>query len=651
MDSLEATLGPIRFWRAPPPPSRPAPRPHIVSTAVFRFASAYRAPTKYAQGLARLAIAVRTHLPRFTLRVYADRSVDPRAIRGSGAPDAAREAHMWEECFASLAHSGVAEVVWFHAEAFRAPGGALGHQDLFGTMLRFVPLFDTTGLLPPWCGSPPDGSVVFVSDVDFKDLTNEHFMIHFVAWFGRVTDEGASSGAAPLRAEDAVPELTAMSFTGSAAQRHMPTGSLPPFVANCLSTRVRFPASWFTAFIDDALRGEAGTLLARYRGALHDPRNRNFTYSKRRVGEQQHFPFGVDEFMLTTALKPRAAARSDRPPAHWLFLILPNVDMVVLKALTLAEAAVEAAAGGALTDAPAIQRLVGAAAAAAGEVTGGDALALERLRRAAKDWPAAAAARAHLWGSYRGGRLLAASPGATAPAAADLRALVAATVEALASGAVPHKGEDLDQAMQNMDILGRIAPGVVGALSFTIGCGRIVAVEGVSERGADLLQSLRAVEGCTVPFPPHGISAAEGGVFFATPAVVDAMTRTGGAAAGPPGTAAPPPAAAAAVQLSVAAAAAAAVSGSKRSRTEETQAAGAGDGGGAPTPAPAAAAWELRVSRSTGAKYWFSAASGQSLWHDAALPSGWAFERSAADGPKTYVSLVTGQRQGEPPPG
>ena len=35
--------------------------------------------------------------------------------------------------------------------------------------------------------------------------------------------------------------------------------------------------------------------------------------------------------------------------------------------------------------------------------------------------------------------------------------------------------------------------------------------------------------------------------------------------------------------------------------------------------------WALQTSRSTGARYYFDASSGASLWHDPALPAGWAW--------------------------
>jgi Acetyltransferase (GNAT) family/Ankyrin repeats (3 copies)/WW domain len=56
-------------------------------------------------------------------------------------------------------------------------------------------------------------------------------------------------------------------------------------------------------------------------------------------------------------------------------------------------------------------------------------------------------------------------------------------------------------------------------------------------------------------------------------------------------------------------------------------------------PAP----WTLATSRSTGATYFFNTATRQSLWHDPALPAGWAWGKAAENAPKYFVNLFNGQ--------
>lgn len=53
--------------------------------------------------------------------------------------------------------------------------------------------------------------------------------------------------------------------------------------------------------------------------------------------------------------------------------------------------------------------------------------------------------------------------------------------------------------------------------------------------------------------------------------------------------------------------------------------------------------WVRQTSRSTGAAYYFNAATNESLWHDDALPLGWAFGREPS-GARFFVDLATGRR-------
>ena len=69
----------------------------------------------------------------------------------------------------------------------------------------------------------------------------------------------------------------------------------------------------------------------------------------------------------------------------------------------------------------------------------------------------------------------------------------------------------------------------------------------------------------------------------------------------------------------------------------------------APPPQLLYGRWALQTSRSTGARYFFDAASGASLWHDPALPAGWGWRRAAADAPREFVNLRDGRAQLEQP--
>ena len=187
----------------------------------------------------------------------------------------------------------------------------------------------------------------------------------------------------------------------------------------------------------------------------------------------------------------------------------------------------------------------------------------------------------------------------------------------------------------------------MAARCFLVGLGRVephsAAAEGKAacSHPAGVIAALRGAVRCGVARPD--------------PATYDASIAAAGGAGAYQAAMRLPPASTPAVCAAAASASSsmAASAGSKRPRPDEGHATGvarSSGGSGSLSGAPvASSAWELRMSRSTGAQYWYSAATAQSLWHDAALPAGWAFERSAADSPKTYVSLLTGHRQSEPP--
>ena len=326
-----ATFGDVTLWRnTTTRTSMPRVAPcGLVSTVLFRFAGAYRDMSKYARGLSLLSTAVNTLLPGFVLRVYCDTSVDPRTLRNAGLRS---DAEAVEAALGTVAASG-GEVVWFRCAS--AADGLGGHRDLFGTLLRFLPLFDCGDILPPWAGGPQDGSIVLVTDADYSDFSVERAMLLLGSWLVRTTESSKLNGTE-------APELVALSTGASAALRHTPSACMPPLIANCVSTRIRFPLNWFSDFLRDASSVGPGSLAGRHAADIHDVRARNFTYEKRRISSQtSRFPFGVDEFFLSAVLKPRAIARSH---AHtWFFLVVPSLDIIVRKALSLLTSGIERA--------------------------------------------------------------------------------------------------------------------------------------------------------------------------------------------------------------------------------------------------------------------------------------------------------------------
>jgi hypothetical protein len=180
------------------------------------------------------------------------------------------------------------------------------------------------------------------------------------------------------------------------------------------------------------------------------------------------------------------------------------------------------------------------------------------------------------------------------------------------------------QILQTAEHFSRGAPELVAARSFLIGAGFCDA-QGDGGHALELMAALRRVVRCGIPRPDAGAAeaslAAIGGAYMAAlrlapvaPVSVEphaSVTSTG-----------------------------------KRPRDDV---ASREDDDAKSRRDAFSNDWELRVSRSMNSQYWFSPSRKQSLWHDAALPEGWAFERSSADGPKVFVHLHTGRRQNEAP--
>jgi hypothetical protein len=128
-------------------------------------------------------------------------------------------------------------VVWFRCAP--AADGAGGHRDLFGTLVRFVPLFDRGEALPEWAGGPRDGTVVFCTDADFADFAVERAMVALAEWLaergggrgGCVELATLSSGASPSPSPAAGSALPSPSATASGTQGVPPSQSWSPTIS------------------------------------------------------------------------------------------------------------------------------------------------------------------------------------------------------------------------------------------------------------------------------------------------------------------------------------------------------------------------------------------------------------------------------------
>lgn len=700
--------------------------------SVFTFATAYRPSVNYARGIVWLADAVKAHLPGFTLRIYCDGSLDPAKLAAAGDEASART---WAQTFAALEAATHVNLVWYTFEPFAAQGGR-GHVDLFGTFPRFLPFFGDSIVasspgcpLPPWAAAPPDGAIVFSSDVDYGDFVTEHAMMHALQWYASLPMPGSSSGPGI----QPPPHILAMAASGSTAPRHEPACGLPPFYSGLIAARYRLPTRLFDAFIDDCVRfrraalaagavdvatlplsaasagssaaaavessgastalsaaitaaSAAAPLLGRYMAAVHDPSRENLTYGRRRVKEQAFLPFGADEYFLTHAIKTAGIAGALGGPqrrggasasaaagsgaaaaisegaasagsADWLFLIVPSIDRELPRPVQLVAEAL-GHPGASLADGSPLLRILAAAADAASPSSAAQ-LADARRRWAsmgpaeaaaaaradlpawAREWGKAAANAVSLWHAFPG-RFAVLDAGAAAPVADGMRRAFAECLAAAASGALPASAEDVALLAQYCDHFARApAPGLVAAHHFAVGSGRVDRIS-VSPLADGLMAALRTAHGCGVPRPAALPSASAGAAFgFVSPL---SMTPAAAAAVGGAGSRSSE---VSAPRLTVAPAAGASSSGGATSATSVSASATATSA--FLSPAATAAGWAVHVSRSTGGRYFYHAATQRSLWWDASLPLDWGWTQAAPTAPKQWVHMVTGERRDSSP--
>lgn len=429
----------------------------VVSASVFRMPHAYRASSKYAQGLVRLADAVGRQLPAFELRVFRDASVTPTVIGTEESPGdrispqsrdpASRAVRDWASAWATLRELPHVSIIDYDAPPFaRHDAGRrrVGHTDAFGTFVRFLPLFASPPGCPSWAASPPHNAVAFVCDADHAGSAFDRLIVDTVAWFARSTVASgepvpdtlvassappqlafscssvatlASASSASEPARKPTVDLCTFSFSASVERRHEPFTALPPLFAGALATRTRWPIAWLRAFLQDAARCAAplpaaaaasGSNLARlgksrvagaFAAKVHSPAARNHTYERRNVASTPGpFVFGLDEAFLSRVVVPRVVVggvSASRTSQHWLFLTCPPVDRVISKCLRSIPP--EAGEAGSQRQGPHTRRMLKAAASAAGM---GEALPLTGdidAKSALATFPGAAVTRVGLW--------------------------------------------------------------------------------------------------------------------------------------------------------------------------------------------------------------------------------------------------------------
>jgi len=364
-------LGPFKLLRLKEPAS-PGPVPGLVSVSVFSFTGAYRRPDRYASGLLALAAAVATHLPQWTLRIYADMSVTcgPLLSALHGAPmcavggvhstlgscTAVVEA-AWSEAWGKLLQSEHVEIVWWEAPTLMAESKA-EHLDCVGTFARMLPM--VAGPKPgaaSWAGAPPANTPVLCTDADFGAFGQEIGILRMAAWVGAQTEASR-------------PAVLGLSPAGSPAERHQPSLGLPDMLAGSVLVTQRFPASWLWEYLAAAAEGGVLSLAAEYTRAQQRLEAAKGGEGGGRFSKcTSSFSYGVDELWMTRVLKGGAVLQD--PPSNWWWVQLPNVDRAFGRAVDLLSDTI-AAVPSAATSGPIIAAAA-ALATAAGDSTWGAA--------------------------------------------------------------------------------------------------------------------------------------------------------------------------------------------------------------------------------------------------------------------------------------
>lgn len=192
-----------------------------------------------------------------------------------------------------------------------------GHYDLFGTLVRFLPLFKIDEKKPKWADTIKEEGCVFITDADYSDFFIERIGIKLIKWYSKKLDN-----------KKFTPDIVALSYPSSTAIRHKPSLKMPPIIANFIATKKRIPYYIFENFLEQGKNRNG--LPLRYYNLLNKTENINYAYKKRNINKQKSmFPFGIDEYFLTNVLKSYNIIQNNYK--KWLFLVYPNIDRVITR--------------------------------------------------------------------------------------------------------------------------------------------------------------------------------------------------------------------------------------------------------------------------------------------------------------------------------
>lgn len=242
----------------------------VVSCVAFQMARGYRDLGRYISGLRSLSSTIARFTPGVLLRLFVDGSVDN---------------DQWKETLEGLGKQKHVQLVYYSCPDF---ADDKGHDGVFGTMMRYVPMLDDPSL-PAWV-RVPDGMPVACQDIDFAP--NVQSM--------------ASLAAIKVMGQEPSLDTIMLVPTSSMAGRHkLRVGGLPTTIwAGAFVSRAKIPGNDLKEFLESVRMEHEGRL------ALHsdEGRTENTMYllekpNTKVMDKGVDFSYGIDEFFACWVFK------------------------------------------------------------------------------------------------------------------------------------------------------------------------------------------------------------------------------------------------------------------------------------------------------------------------------------------------------------
>lgn len=291
---------------------RPTRPKHVITTSIFQLPYGHNDPAIYADGVLRLAHAVGRILPEFTLRIFVDGSLVIPAV-GIRPPSP-----RWLENMRKMANMSHVQLVYV-----ACPGvfnkHTHGHYDLFGTILRFIPMFEDGPDTPIWLQAPAEGGMALSFDSDMPEPELNFYLNAFKEFADAPFD--IFSIAAPCT---------------DVPWNEGPKNGIYQILAGLFATRCRLPRIWLDEFMkiaENALQhpDDKTNLVARHASHVREF-SRGAFHAYRQI-EQQVSPFiyGIDEIFLNHFLRPKIVAwtRQTRMLQLIMNMLLRGVDAII----------------------------------------------------------------------------------------------------------------------------------------------------------------------------------------------------------------------------------------------------------------------------------------------------------------------------------